>query len=81
MQCIELARREPLHQPGLQHRPRALQGFLGRLEDKRQPAAYRLSALSQCPGDADADRGVQVVPAQVRDARDARSEALVESRA
>jgi hypothetical protein len=66
-----------LHQSGVEHRACALQWLLGRLEDEHQPATYRLRASSQCSGDADADRGVQVVAAQVRDTGDPRGEALV----
>jgi hypothetical protein len=67
-----------LHQPGRQHRPRALQGLLSRLEDEHQPAPYRAGVLRQGSGDTDPDGGVQVVSAQVRDVGDARGEALVE---
>jgi len=69
VQRVDLAWRGPFQYPVLDHRPGALAGLLGRLEDEHDPARQLLAQPREDYGDTQSDRRVQVVAAEVRHPR------------
>src|SRR2546430_8226028 len=79
VQAVDLVDARALQHAGLDHRLRAGEHFLRRLEDEDRRAWQLLAPRREDLGGGDRDRGVAVVPASVHDARRARGERRPES--